>query len=219
MMAFWASLFGCGSSVATSTTTVTATGSTSYWYVGNMQQVAVFQQQALQQQMYQGLAHHCVGTTSSAGGIASTCTNMYWPVWHDQVGDLAAAHAQNFNAMAQVQAMAQQAPPPAPPPRVNAEATERSRVLLLEHLTPTQRETIEKNGWFVVEGGKSKQKYRIRTQSAAMNIDVIDGDKVKHRLCAHLPSDIPHYDHFLAQKLMLEADEDHFHTVARRHAA
>src|SRR5258708_33265365 len=114
---------------------------------------AVFQQQALQQQMYQGLAHHCVGTTSSAGDIASTCTNMYWPVWHHQVGDLAAAHAQNFNAMAQVQAMAPQAPPPAPPPRVNAEATERSRVLLLEHLTQTQRETISKNGWLVVEGG------------------------------------------------------------------
>jgi len=43
----------------------------------------------------------------------------------------------------------------------------RSQELLLEHLTPEQRDTFHKNKWFLVIGGKTKTQYRIRTESYA----------------------------------------------------
>lgn len=98
-------------------------------------------------------------------------------------------------------------------------ARDRAKELLLANLTPAQKETLEKNKWFLVEGGRSKQRYRIRVGSVSGNIDVMDGDKVRHRLCAHLNQTIgiPSDDHILAQKLMLEAAEDDFLRTANVH--
>jgi hypothetical protein len=117
----------------------------------------------------------------------------------------------------------------------NESATKRSRELLLEHLTAAQRETFEKNSWFVIEGGKSRTKYRIRAASHMVaNIDVLDvpsgfmldgndalrGAKITHRLCAHCRLDeVPLFDQLLAQKLMLEYDEERFLSLANRHRA
>lgn len=100
-------------------------------------------------------------------------------------------------------------------------ARDRAKELLLANLTPAQKETFEKNNWFVVTGSRSKREYRIRANGVAMNIDVMDKEKVMHRLCAHLhhTHDAPLHDHILAQKLMLEAAEDDFLKVANRHAA
>jgi hypothetical protein len=93
-------------------------------------------------------------------------------------------------------------------------ANSRARELLLAHLTGEQRKTFEENGWFVVEGGRTKQKYRVNGKSIAGNIDVLGTD---HILCAHAPhSMIPHFDHLLAQKVMLELAEDDFLLVANR---
>jgi len=96
---------------------------------------------------------------------------------------------------------------------------ERAINLLLEHLTPEQRETFRNNDWFVVDGGKSKTKYRIHSRGSLMaNIDVIKDDKTLHRLCAHCDVHaIPLGDQLLAQKLMLEFDEDEFLRIANRH--
>jgi hypothetical protein len=95
----------------------------------------------------------------------------------------------------------------------------RARRLLLSHLTQDQRRTFVENGWFIVEGGKSKQRYRIRDKNYAGNIDVLDGDRVAHRLCCHASADLPVADHLLAQKIMLEIAEDDFLRMANRHAA
>jgi hypothetical protein len=104
--------------------------------------------------------------------------------------------------------------------RRTREALERSRELLLANLTKVQRETFVRNNWFVVVGGKTKQSYRIRTNGgAAGNIDVLNGNKVSHRLCCHCSNDIPLHDHHLAQKLALECDEDRFLKLANRQAA
>ena len=94
----------------------------------------------------------------------------------------------------------------------------RSRELLLSHLTAEQRRTFEKHKWFVVEGGKTKQKYRIRTEGYAGNIDMMTGSKVTHTLCVHC-SDVPLHDHHLAQKLWLEHDEERILKIANRRAA
>jgi len=102
-----------------------------------------------------------------------------------------------------------------------AGAADRARGLLLEHLTPEQRETFEQNNWFVVEGGRSKTKYRIRGGTFAGNVDVLRKDgKINHRLCAHIDaSKVPLGDQLLAQKIMLELAEDDFIRIANRHAA
>jgi len=101
-----------------------------------------------------------------------------------------------------------------------AAATDRARELLLEHLTPQQRETYVKNGWFVVEGGRTKTKYRIRGGTLVANIDVLDKrDRSMHRLCGHAQSHIPMGDQLLSQKIMLELAEDDFLRIANRHAA
>lgn len=98
-------------------------------------------------------------------------------------------------------------------------ALEKSRQLLLSHLRPEQRKTFEQHKWFVVEGGQSKQRYRIRN-CVSGNVDVLDKhDKVNHRLCAHGSYDLPLYDHMLMQKILLQYDEQRFLSIANRHAA
>ena len=108
-------------------------------------------------------------------------------------------------------------PPPPPPevfaPAIIGEASKRAHELLLSHLTPKQRESFERNRFFVIEGGKSKKKYRIRdTGHLVANIDVLDNDGMRVRgLCGHCAGhDIPLYDSLLAQKLMLETSEEEF---------
>lgn len=101
--------------------------------------------------------------------------------------------------------------------------TDRATALLLEHLTALQRETYHKNGWFIVEGGRSKTRYRINTKSSAGNIEVLenrrrDVDQVTSRLCCHASYDkhLPLHDQLLAQKIMLELAEDDFLRTANR---
>jgi hypothetical protein len=45
------------------------------------------------------------------------------------------------------------------------------------------------------------------------------GDSAVYRLCGHCHRSLPMGDQLLAQKLMLEYDEDEFLKIANRHAA
>lgn len=182
----------------------------------------------------------------SQGTCTSTATSTTWTgvnTWNNQTtatgfyqifdAQMAAAQMQQMQIQAQqiyvAQMQMQSAPQRSTEQRMAyeeqiakiEEAKERAKGLLLGHLTASQKETFEKNKWFVVEGGKSKQQYRIRAESHTINIDVMDGKKVKHKLCAHLRYDsgAPLHDHILAQKLMLESAEDDFLKIANRHAA
>lgn len=104
--------------------------------------------------------------------------------------------------------------------RVKA-AAQRAEELLIEHLTPEQQKQYKDNKWFVIEGGKTKQKYRIRAGTLVANVDVLnDTGRAQHRLCAHArPGSVPMGDQLLAQKIILETDEDAFLRIANRHAA
>lgn len=102
------------------------------------------------------------------------------------------------------------------------EAQKRANELLLANLTPEQRQTFEEKKWFIVEGGKSRKRYRIRSiPHMVANIDVLgDGESISHKLCGHCDvREVPLADHLLAQKLMLEIAEDDFLCIANRHAA
>lgn len=98
-------------------------------------------------------------------------------------------------------------------------ADERARMLLLEHLTPEQREYVKKHKFFVIEGGKSKKKYRIWTERGTNgNVERLKDDGHPDlAYCVHLTSDkfvFPHSDHILGQKLMLEMAEEEIMKVA-----
>jgi hypothetical protein len=98
-------------------------------------------------------------------------------------------------------------------------AVSRSRELLLSHLTVAQRETFSRNNWFIVQGGKTGTRYRIRTNSYTGNIEVLKGDRVDHSLCGHLCGSMPLHDHHVAQKMSLECEEEYFLSIANRRAA
>jgi hypothetical protein len=103
------------------------------------------------------------------------------------------------------------------PPRATPEVETRSRELLLSKLTPEQRDTFDKNNWFVVVGGKTKTLYRVEGHTLVANIVVLVA--AVHRLCGHCNRSLPMADQLLAQKLMLEYDEEEFLKIANRHAA
>ncbi len=97
------------------------------------------------------------------------------------------------------------------------QAQQRARELLLENLTEEQRTSFQRNNWFVVEGGRSRKKYRIHTMRVAGNIEGLDdSERVIERYCSHLTHDLPPHDHHLAQKLFIESHEDEFLRNANR---
>jgi hypothetical protein len=98
-------------------------------------------------------------------------------------------------------------------------AADRARGLLLQHLSEEQRRTFEAHKWFVVEGGKSKRRFRIIDQgNLVANVQEIDrAGNVLQRLCAHGPTHLPLADNLLTQKIMLEHADDEFLRVANRH--
>lgn len=98
------------------------------------------------------------------------------------------------------------------------DATTRALNLLLEHLTPAQRETY-RGGHIYVEGSRTKTRYRIRANGGiAGNVEVLDiNGRTLHRLCAHCDHGLPWGDQILAQMMMLQFDEDSFLRIANRH--
>jgi len=85
-------------------------------------------------------------------------------------------------------------------------ARRRALVLLLRQLNSEQRREFRQYGYFYVRGGRSGQRYRIRTDLIA-NIDVFNrDDTIRHRLCVHL-AEGPLYDMMAAQCLHLQDPE------------
>lgn len=92
-------------------------------------------------------------------------------------------------------------------------AINRAKALLLSSLTEEQAQQYDKDKSFIVIGHKTKRKYRVR-HGRAGNVDLLDGNRVRHRLCAHPELNVPDQDTMLAQKLMIECNEEHFLNLA-----
>lgn len=100
--------------------------------------------------------------------------------------------------------------------KARVDAMDRARLLLVSNLSPLQQQQFYKESSFVVEG-KNGFRYRIR-QGRMGNVDVVNREGiVVDRLCAHPREFVPDFDTMLAQKLMLETDEDAFWRVANKH--
>jgi hypothetical protein len=93
-------------------------------------------------------------------------------------------------------------------------AAARARVILEENLTEEQRKQLADNNWFEVITPKGT--YRIR-RGWAGNVDRLDdGGRVRDRFCIHPSESVPPEDNMLAQKLLLEANEEMFLRIANR---
>ncbi len=94
---------------------------------------------------------------------------------------------------------------------------DRAEKLLLDYLTPEQRETYRRKGWFIVHG-RSGRRYSIWKKDALYcNVcELGNCGEVVSRLCAHAAINVPMGDHLLTQKLMLEHHEAEFRRVANR---
>lgn len=89
--------------------------------------------------------------------------------------------------------------------RLLEESRAKAKELLIEHLTPAQKDSYEKHGMFIVEGSK-KNHYRLSRTGAPRKIA---GDKDAVSYCIHT-SGLPREDELLGFKLLLEANEDEF---------
>lgn len=94
-------------------------------------------------------------------------------------------------------------------------AQDRARELLLSHLNEEQRSHYNEHRWFMVLGSRTLRRYRIEIHHLVANVRRIDDGA---RLCAHCNDNLPIFDHLLAQKLMIESDEDAFLAIANRHS-
>jgi hypothetical protein len=93
-----------------------------------------------------------------------------------------------------------------------------AKELFIKHLTPFQYKTFIELDYIIVISNK-KHKYRINTHKNYMNIIRLDGWFIsKRKFCIQLKNELyyPHYDHILAQKLLIESDEDFFLQKAKR---
>jgi hypothetical protein len=110
------------------------------------------------------------------------------------------------------------AEPRRPEPRVERRqepiALDRAREFLLSQLNEEQRAHMLEHNWFLVIGSRSRRSYRIDTHHITANVRRLDDGA---RLCAHCNDNLPISDHLLAQKLMIENDEDSFLAIANRH--
>lgn len=96
-----------------------------------------------------------------------------------------------------------------------AEAKNKAEKLLVEHLTPPQRESLRTHGYFDVQvAGKT---YRIRRGQHG-NVRLLDGAREKYSYCIQPEGYCPDADAMLAQKFLLENDEAAFLRIANRSA-
>lgn len=107
----------------------------------------------------------------------------------------------------------------------SASAERRARNLFMSHLTKTQAKTLKRVRWIEVRGNHTGHVYRIDCRDETLNIrDRNTGRKYCAVLAQEEPGifglrqdwDIPRYDHLLAQKLAIEANEKKFLRIACR---
>jgi hypothetical protein len=156
-------------------------------------------------------------TTATASSITTTDV---WNTWlnNGTIG-LANAYPQQQASLSQQAAMMEQHRRVADAAAQERRAADtKAKAFMRDNLTPIQREALEKHGWFLVEGGKSRKLYRVYgDRGCAGNIYELDAkEKEIARYCVHARADIPLGDQLLAQALSLRFDEDHIIATANR---
>lgn len=189
---------------ASATTTNTWTGST--WDAWNED----FTRQA--NEAMGNITRHLAESVITA---TSTLTNSStWVVWNQQLSNIRNASAEQVRA-----ATARETARREENARIQVEhsqAKDRAERLLREHLSREQEEELKTKGHFHLElhvNGQRKR-YRIERGRSRNVRQVDDTGRILKTLCAHPVAMVPDADTMLAQKLMLEGDEEGFLRIA-----
>jgi hypothetical protein len=86
------------------------------------------------------------------------------------------------------------------------DAQERGIQFLTQNLSPTQRQQYERHGYFEVIGGDTGKRYRI-WHGGQLNVEPLDPNAKRVRLCFMPRGRLPVGDIMLAQKIALELFE------------
>jgi len=93
------------------------------------------------------------------------------------------------------------------------EARARAERLLRSHLSPDQVRDLDQHNWFEVH--VADRVYRL-LRGRMGNVRLMCDGKAVAQFCIHPKTDVPDADTMLAQKLMLESDEESFLRIANR---
>jgi hypothetical protein len=88
-------------------------------------------------------------------------------------------------------------------PIYTTEAEQRAEDLLQRHLSPRQRRTLKRHGWFKVQG-KDGSTWTLRRSRMPFNVSRTDRDGTTQPYCSQL-GNAPLADTLLVQKLCIEA--------------
>lgn len=161
-------------------------------------------------------------------GTGSTIANNVWQGWQDQTSTTLTIGNEVYGGyqppqrtpeeIAAQAALAEQArqrwaEEQARLEAERAEASKRARVLLEENLSDEQRLQLRDNNWFEVVTPRGT--YRIHNGRSG-NVQRYRDGRPTDRYCIHPGELVPNEDTMLAQKLMLETDEDAFLRIANR---
>jgi hypothetical protein len=138
-------------------------------------------------------------TAHTSALTAESWKAEYWYRWVNQQEETAEQRAERQRIQAQHDQRARDYA------AVRKAAAERAERLLEACLTSGQREQLQKNGWFVVYS-KSGRAYQIRRGRARNVVEV----NTRRTYCCHPVDNVPDADTMLAQKLMIESQEDEF---------
>jgi len=176
--------------------------------------------------------YYWVTSSASTGGTCSTSTssnNTAWYAWNNSTGtSTTTAYIDEANEVwerwtenqhsAHVQAQQQELARKRRirEARIRRMKELRAKRLLKQHLNEEQRAMLNDKDHFYMRAA-SGQLYRIRNGRSG-NVDVMhDESRRQHSLCAHPNDYCPNYDTMLAQKLMLETNEEEFKRIANIH--
>lgn len=150
---------------------------------------------------------------------STSCTANAWFYWCDEAPVLsdeeraavAARQAEQARQAAERRTVWERQRAKEAEERQAAEA--KAEALLLEHLTPEQRDSYTRKKEFEVQT-ESGRRYRLR-HGWAGNVDELDENgRAVNRLCIHPAVHVPNPDNLLAQKLLLQWDEERFRKIA-----
>jgi hypothetical protein len=156
-------------------------------------------------------------TWATTATDSTTITNVVWDAWSGMsvynTGYYTQAAPLTEEQIEANRVRAEAAQAAAAERRVlEAAAKERARKLLLEALADDQQAELLKDGFFHVETRDGTRRYRLSPTGQPKRVRGEDG--LAWAYCIHPEYGYPQDDVVLAQKLMLEADEEAFLRIA-----
>lgn len=162
--------------------------------------------------------------TSATSSVTVACENGVWTAWCDETGEPVSVYAgpsipaglteeEREQRRIQAEERAQQLEEENRTLKKKLKAANaRAKKLLLQNLNKEQIKSFSRYKKFLVQA-PSGRVYELRDGWAGNVEEIKDGKRIA-RFCIHPGIKVPNCDNLLAQKLMLETDEERFRKIA-----